>query len=502
MRCKKVAGLPLALLSNCAMADAYMPLSVSDDSAGPYVHVRVGACDIAIPVADVWQALPWQNLNLFPRRSGPLLGTVDAMGTSVPVVALERWLPLETADDASLQRLLVLRHDGALVGIRVDAVLGVKTVPPGVVRKLHHAPDDNELFESVVPAAGPNRTLCILEVARLMQLSQVWCAEADVAPAAGVASSSTTTTQTPKTLRYAVFQIGSELWAVPVQALAQIVPVPTIELALGVRERAWAICQLQGRKLPLVDISAAHEASNSRDAPWTAILSQGPLSLGLSVSSCKQFVDLTEQEIASTPLEAVLAGVAMRSDLGKLQILDPAKLFNAVPLADISRSKDAGSAVSGRPSKTSALEPVPYLVFEADQRYASPVDGIVGVVELPQQARDDLRRLQWATLEWRGTTVTVVNLPAISRAPDGEDPQLAVLVQPPDAKSKPVGIAIKGLSDWLPAHTARRSGMRMGTIGEMSLIEASNIVGTAEDRAHGKATLVVVDLAQIAYLLG
>ena len=133
-------------------------------------------------------------------------------------------------------------------------------------------------------------------------------------------------------------------------------------------------------------------------------------------------------------------------------------------------------------------------MFDADQRYASPVEGIVGVVELPPQARDDLRQGRRAVLAWRGQTVRVVSLPAISRSVAPPEPLLAVLVQAPGDASAPVGIAIRSLCDWLPAHSARRSGMRMGAMGEFGLINAKGAVD--------HTNLVVVDLAQMAYLLG
>ena len=134
-------------------------------------------------------------------------------------------------------------------------------------------------------------------------------------------------------------------------------------------------------------------------------------------------------------------------------------------------------------------------MFDADQRYASPVDGIVGVVELPPQARDDLREGRRAVLAWRDQTVRVVNLPAIARSAATSEPLLVVLVQAPGDLAAPIGIAIRSLCDWLPAHTARRSGMRMGAMGELGLINAK---GAVADHAN----LVVVDLAQMAYLLG
>ena len=133
-------------------------------------------------------------------------------------------------------------------------------------------------------------------------------------------------------------------------------------------------------------------------------------------------------------------------------------------------------------------------MFDADQRYATPVEGIVGVVELPTQAREDLRQGRQAVLAWRGQTVRLVSLPAIARTGGQNDPLLAVLVQAPGSSAPPIGIAIRSLCGWLAAHSVRRSGMRMGAMGEFGLINAKG--------ALDHANLVVVDLAQMAYLLG
>src|SRR3990167_2241905 len=485
-----------------------------------HVHVRVGRCHIAVPIDQVQQALPLppQGLTALPRRSGGLLGVADVDGAAVPIVALERWVPLETGGDAAagVPRLLVLQHAGALVGIRVDAVLGVKAVAAADIRRVHHPPAENELFESVVPASAGAPTLCILEVARLMQLGRAWCAAAELAPAGAADAVASARASPPgsrtqrhagfrigvghwggpgagggggggaggggggggarprasppgsRTQRHAVFRIGVEHWAVPVDAVERVAPVPATELALGRAQRSWAIGQWQGRKVPLV--------------------------LGLTVSACEQFVDLVLEAVARTPGEALVAGVVLLPDLGKLQVLDVGKLFGLTPEASISRSAQAATLARSDAELSDATEPLPYLVFDADQRYATPVEGIVGVVELPTQAREDLRQGRQAVLAWRGQTVRLVSLPAIARTGGQNDPLLAVLVQAPGGTAPPIGIAIRSLCDWLPAHSVRRSGMRMGAMGEFGLNNAKGEIG--------RANLVVVDLAQMAYLLG
>lgn len=465
-----------------------------------HVHVRVGGCDIAIPIGQVRQALPLppQGLTVLPRRTGGLIGLADVAGTAVPIVALERWVPLEVESGAAaLQRLLVLQHAGRLIGIRVDAVLGVRTVASDAIRKVHHEPDDTELFESIVPASASGPTLCLLEVARLMQLGQTWCEQAQLTLTAPV-TADVPQTQMPMgdstTQRFAVFRIGQERWAVPVNAVERVVPVPDIELALRSGSHSWAIAQSQGRKLALVDISEGRRASNREAAPWMVLLNQGPLLLGLTVSECLHFLDLPQSALASMPNDTLLAGVAFSQDGTKHQVLDVAKLFALTPEASISGNGSGATGSQGATPQSEETEPSPYLVFDAGQRYASPVEGVLGVVELSSQAREDLRSGRSAFMTWRGQTIRVVNLPAIAKPVVHTPLLLAVIVQAPGDMVQPIGIAVNGLTDWLPAHSARRSGMCMGALGEFGLINANGTV------KH--ANLVVVDLAQMAHMLG
>ena len=293
------------------MPQTIPPKSAADPASAPmaHVHVRVGHCDMAVPVANVRMAmpLPAQGLAQLPRRSGGLLGLVDMAGVTVPIVSLERWLPMEVGSDTATQRLLLLQNDSGMVGIRVDAILGVHASSADAIKRIHQQPDENELFESVLPVTAQHPALCILEVARLMRLSQVWCADAEVKVAGAGVPATDVTQSTGRKQRLAVFQIGREVWGIPAGAVDRVVPLPPVELELGRGQRSWAISQWEGRKLPLVDISAERGASNGRVAPWMVLLSKGPLTLGLSVTACMQLTDLPDATVASTPGDALMA---------------------------------------------------------------------------------------------------------------------------------------------------------------------------------------------------
>ena len=77
----------------------------------------------------VREVLPSQPLPRVPRAAEQVLGVASLRGEILPVVALDRWLDLPAvADDPNLP-ILVLRRAELLVGLRVDAIRSVQSVP-------------------------------------------------------------------------------------------------------------------------------------------------------------------------------------------------------------------------------------------------------------------------------------------------------------------------------------------------------------------------------------
>ncbi|GKS86033.1 chemotaxis protein CheW [Acidovorax sp. SUPP1855] len=483
----------------------------ADARAQAHVRVRVGDCHIAIAAVHVERAIaiPPQGLAALPRRQGALAGMIDLEGRPVPVVSLERWLPIQASPaGGALQRVLVLHAGPARIGLRVDEVLGVKPVDPHAIVRVHHDGGEEELFQSVVPASAGAPILSVLEVERLMALCQVWCDDpalaTDPAPATAAApSAARPPDQQALAERHAVFAVGDDLWAVPARAIHTVVPVPRIELNVPPGHFTVAISTLRGRKLPLVDVAAGAARAGAALRPWVAVLESQGQWIGLTADTCRQLADLAEADLAPTPGDPLLKGLALVAGLGTLRVLDIGKLFEAVPEAAVSEVAPAAAPVDGAEGAGGAPTDAQadtdqagghFLVFEADALYASPVDQVVGVVDLPQPVIDELVRGRTAVMDWRGTTLKVACMPSLNGRPGAEPPRMAILLQPDPADHATVGIAIAKLCDWLPAHRADVRAMRLGSVGEFRMV--------THQRGSASASMVVVDLGQMAYLLG
>jgi len=490
-----------------ALADVPEATAQSLEAPQPAAHVRVrvGDCHIAIAATQVERALalPPDGLTALPRRQGAVVGLIDLAGRPVPVVSLERWLPMgEASTPTAQQRVLVLHTPQARIGLRVDEVMGVKAVTAEDIVRVHHdGGSDEELFESVVPASAGAPILSVLEVDRLMALCQVWCEDAAWAggAAATAATLPTAAGNAAAAIRHALFAVGDELWALPASGINTVVPTPAVELSLPGGGLTVAISELRGRKLPLVGIAAPPAQAGTALPPWVAVLERQGQWIGLLADTCRQLADLVEDDLARTPGEPFLKGIVSVPDMGTLRVLDIDQLFDAVPEAAMSQvrpgaagdenSDDGDGDGDGENPADSH-----FLVFEAGALYASPVDSVVGVVELPQPTIDELVLGRPAVMQWRGKTLKVVSLPSFDGQPSPMVPRMAILLEPHPRGHATVGIAISRLCDWLPAHRADHREMRLGSLGAFRMI--------THEHEGNSASMVVVDLGEMAYLLG
>ncbi|GKT24273.1 PAS domain-containing methyl-accepting chemotaxis protein [Acidovorax sp. SUPP3334] len=291
-----------------------------------------------------------------------------------------------------------------------------------------------------------------------------------------------------------------------------VVPLPPVELSLPGGGLTAAISELRGRKLPLVAVAGQPVRAGAPLPPWVAVLERQGLWIGLMADTCRQLADLAESDLALTPGEPFLKGMTSVPGVGTLRVLDIDRLFDAVPEAAMSRAAPggadatAGQATDAGPQAGDGDHDGPavdsngpvidshFLVFEAGALYATPVDSVVGVAELPQPTIDELALGRPAVMPWRGKTLKVVSLPSLDGSTIPMVPRMAILLEPLPPGHATVAIAISRLCDWLQAHRADHREMRLGALGEFRMI--------THEHEGNSASMVVVDLGEMAYLLG
>ena len=102
------------------------------DVGGPvslYAAFRRQRQLFGLPIELVREVLPGQPLTRVARAREEILGVLSLRGEILPVVVIDPWLGLASHPDDSALPILVLRQAELLVGLRVDAIHSVVTVP-------------------------------------------------------------------------------------------------------------------------------------------------------------------------------------------------------------------------------------------------------------------------------------------------------------------------------------------------------------------------------------
>jgi len=227
-----------------------------------------------------------------PRRAGGLVGVFAHGDQMVPVVRLEDWLAPSDIDDApptvtpSQDARIVILGDGALVvGLLVEAVVGLQRCAAQAVARLFHGDEPDEVFTGAVRIAADAAPIPLLEPARLAVLAGTWSAAAGLQ----VDNATAAATERRKQARVersslGVFRIGDTLVGVAVADIGELLPTPSLRPSPVRHPTSRGLCDWRGRLLPVVDIGVALGAMpSSEPRPWMCVVRHGGMVLGVLV---------------------------------------------------------------------------------------------------------------------------------------------------------------------------------------------------------------------------
>jgi chemotaxis signal transduction protein len=493
---------------------------MSDATSGPaavqLAVAMVGAVTVGVPAAAVLQALPLAGaLHPLPRRQGALCGVVEHGGRLVPVVDLARWVDVGapgTPDGHGdrADRILVLGNGSRTIGLRVNAVVGLTDVPAAALARVLHDDDPAEVFHTVVRSDQLDRVLSVLDVDRLIALAAAWHG----APASSAAINGAETNGEENGgadgasarpvgggVLHALLAVGDTRIAVPATELAEVIRMPELR-AIGPAGGSHYCCW-RDRNLAVVDIAALLGMPAARQSPLLAIVERGGLALGLIVREALELravpcaanvanvanvtnvgaVDAAGASAAPDKL-AKLASTTFDADGGAIDVIDTAALFARAPEAALSRVTASAAA---DPGKVQRLNDGAYVVFQTEQRHATPIAPIEEILALRADHVDSREQLV-PTIAWREQPLPVTDL----RAPGTPTPPHCgariIVVRGPAGCT---GYVVKQVVLLIPPNTGKLYRMALAGAGLVEFITtgeaAEQVSYRTMDLAHRAA---------------
>ena len=460
--------------------------------------VQAAGQRIGIDGAHVVQAIEVPaDLGAIPRRAGGIAGIVTRGDQLIPVVRLENWLDAAApaAPANSPEARIVIVGDGErVVGLLVDAVVGMQRCAAKAIARLFHDDRPDELFACAARLDAEPAPLPLLEPARLAALAGTWyeaagldtgaaCATSHAAAPATLDAEAEAETDTERE-NLCVFRIGDRLVGIAVGDIGEFVATPALRAPPLRHPTTRGLCDWRDRLLPVVDIGALIGAAPCSEAPaWMCVVRHGERVLGVLVH------EIVELKVAELPRRAPeertpLVRHALAVERGILHVLDTGALMAGCPESGISLREGRAEADRG-PAATS---PHTWLVFEADGRYATRIDHIQAIIPVPDALRPRLEAGLSAALEWRDQVVPVRALFAqAGRALAGADMRLLVVVV---AAGRRVAVPITAVKAMVAPRTATLARLRARG-GAMV-----DVVSTAA--GPGRAAYEVGDLEALA----
>jgi twitching motility protein PilI len=121
---------PLAWLSHleqlCLDHACGLPQQEQSDEEWSGIGFRLGDLYLVAPLGEVAEILTPPRLSKVPRTKSWVCGIANVRGNLMPIMDLQAYLHDRPASMSRRSRILVISHEGALSGLVVDAVIGLR----------------------------------------------------------------------------------------------------------------------------------------------------------------------------------------------------------------------------------------------------------------------------------------------------------------------------------------------------------------------------------------
>jgi purine-binding chemotaxis protein CheW len=380
----------------------------------------------ALRLTSIAEIIRLPDLVHMPLVPPSLLGLANLRGIVFPVVSLRALLHLPDAKADEQTRVTVLRG-GAAVGLVVDRVDRLMAL---AVDQLEHDDAgagslDPALLDGVIKGAEGQSTIKLLNPSRLLsgQFARLGVSTTGATNRSPVAIGGRAATQI-QAISLLSFRLGEQEYALPLDRVREIVPLPDHIPALPRPETAvLGVITLRDRLLPLVSLRAllgmaADDGSGPRGK--VVVVSLGDGAVGVVVDATREILRVDPNIIEPAPAlltrgdgDAEIASICRLEDGKRLvALLSPDRLFRSELVRRILAEQTSAGKIDSQ-SEASAMADEQFIIFRlGDQDYGIPIAAVGEIARPP----DRFTRLPKApafidgVMNLRGSVVPIVDL--------------------------------------------------------------------------------------------
>lgn len=408
------------------------PSRRGEESAAPddhdirrYVTFRLDGATWGVPLGDVQEITRVPEVVRVPRSPPSLAGLANLRGAVLPVASLRRLMRLADAPPSAAARMVVLDR-GFPVGFMVDGAASLVNVaasriePPSAVG----SDIDPALLQGAFADVDGTGTTRILDPDALLrrdfgQRRQTAGALARQATKSDSAQAPERKAADAEALVLVSFELGRQEYALPLDRVREIVPLPEEVSAIPRADTAvLGVTTIRDELVPLLSLHALlgfAVPTRHDERPRVLVVSYGDKAVGLVADRTREILRIDPR--LADPVPTMLArgeGTAELQAICRLSggrrlvsVLSPDRLFRTDVLSDVD-AKEAEMA----DDQAGATDEQQFIVFRlGSEEYAVPI----GVIDEVARRPGELTRVPKApefiegVMNLRGAVIPVVD---------------------------------------------------------------------------------------------
>jgi purine-binding chemotaxis protein CheW len=375
--------------------------TVATTASTRFLTFRVDKQLYALQSDQVSEVIRVPDVARIPQAPSALLGLANLRGAVLPVAGLRELLKKPATTNRESARAIVL-DIGAPVALVVDAVEALETVNAQHIetRKKEISAAGAEKLLGAFSIGQDKGVAKILDIKTMLESAfsnRARSGRHDRAIGTAVSTEATGRGENQRTM-LVTFEVASQEFALPLEAVQEILPVPsTIASVAQAEDLVLGVTSVRDSLLPLMSLRGLlgfgePEVSDEREK--VVVMNIAGTQIGLVADRARAIVAADLEDVDDIPpvLAARTGGESRikaiyRGDGGRrlISILSPEQLFRDDVMQRLSAAYQSQKSQVSSVEEPSGSELI-FLVFKlGDDEFGLPIDAVVEVAQLPSQ---------------------------------------------------------------------------------------------------------------------
>lgn len=382
----------------------------------------IGPVEVALNIRSIQEVVNFpERIIKMPLAPEFLVGVFNLRGLIIPIINLKSLLKFEDAEISSTQKIGIVDHEGAKVGLLFDSTSEILRVSENEMNTFgYSAEHSHRVVSGAIKLDSGNRILQIIDPFALVSIENIpqIIDQQSKSRAGGIHSRY----QHESRKKCISFSVSDIKMGFEITGIHEIIKVPEIQSSVIQNELCLGIVNLRGQTVPVIDLAMLLGAKKSSEANVDdrriIILKLEHALFGLLVDSVECINTYLTDDVMLIPLlsqhrSKMFLGCILQPDASEIILLNYQEVLTHSEIADITQghSKIYGAGLKDQAISKRKLNRQAYISFRLDHLFGVSIKDIREIINYSDEiiAAPGMPDFVKGVLNLRGKLVTIVD---------------------------------------------------------------------------------------------